>query len=656
MQELLSFTIVGIVTGAIYAVAASGLVLTYTTTGVFNFAHGAVGMVAAFAYWQLRVDWGWPTPIAVVVVLFGVAPAMGAVVEVLMRRFHGADVGTLLVITIGLTVMLIGAIQSIYEPAGRFLPPLISDTDGIRVADILVSWDQITILLIAAAVAAALRFLLFSTRTGVGMRAVVDNPDLAGLNGARPTVIARMSWMLGFGLAALAGILIGPAVGLNATVLTFLVINAYAAAMVGRLTSLPLTFAGALGLGLLEAYAIWAINDFGLQDTFDAFFTRLRPSLPTVFLFIALLALPASRLSVGRVVGSATPRVPSLRESVVVGVLFVAAVAALAPFLPADNLTDITLGLVYAVVMLSLVALTGFAGLVSLGQLVFVGLGGWAMSEVFGGGSIFGMLAGAAIAVPVGALVALPSLRLHGLYLALSTFAFALLAKTVIFQDPRVFGGGNVEVGRLELLGVSFAGDRMFLVLCALVFAAVGVGVLVLRRSALGRQLTAMRDSEAACATLGLDIRRQKLVIFMISAAIAGLAGALLGGLRTTMGEIDVNELNNLPLFLLAVVGGITTVTGALIGGGLLALLPYLQSKSQALGGMVFLAIGVAAIALGKQPNGIVGMAGDRWQRFVAGLQPSSRSPDSGVMRDEPVDGETEAVLSSTAAQPGGGS
>jgi len=615
-DDLLRFTVLGIVTGAIYAVGASGLVLTYTTTGVFNFAHGAVGMVAAYAYWQLREDWGWPTPLALVVVLLLLAPLLGSLIELLMRQFHGADVGTVLVITIGLTVMLIGVIQKLFPPEVRSLDALVSNDTAITIGGVNVSWDQVTIIAVAAAVAAGLRFLLFGTRLGTGMRAVVDNPDLAGLNGARPYVIARFSWMLGSVLAALAGVLIGPAAGLEAITLTFLVVNAYAAAMVGKLKSLPLTFAGAIGLGLAQSYYDWASLELELGGVWQ----RVKPAIPTIFLFIFLIALPSARLSVGRLVGARTPPVPSLERSLRWGIGFVAVTALMAPLIPDDNLSDVTRGVVNGVIMLSLVVLTGYSGLVSLGQLVFVGLGAWAMAVIGGGDSILGMLGAAAVAVPIGALIALPSLRLQGLYLALSTFAFAVMSVALIFQDPHIFGDGNRLVGRLDLFGLSFAGDRMFLVLCALCFAAIGIGLLALKRSAFGRQLTAMRDSQSACATLGLDIRRQKLLVFMLSAAIAGLAGALLGGQKSTFGGIDVDAFNNLPLFLLAVVGGITTVSGALIGGAMLALLPLVQSEFPDLGGVVFLVIGASAIALGKQPSGIVGVFSEKWERWRAEL------------------------------------
>ena len=144
--------------------------------------------------------------------------------------------------------------------------------------------------------------------------------------------------------------------------------------------------------------------------------------------------------------------------------------------------------------------------------------------------------------------------------------------------------------------------------LCALVFALVAIGVLALRRGPFGRRLAAMRDSQAACATLGLDVRRTKLTVFAISSAIAGLAGALYGGLGFTAGQLDFEPLYNVLLFLFAFVGGITTVTGALLGGTLFALLPLVQSEKPELAGLVFALIAVVAVALGKQPNGMAGM------------------------------------------------
>jgi branched-chain amino acid transport system permease protein len=230
------------------------------------------------------------------------------------------------------------------------------------------------------------------------------------------------------------------------------------------------------------------------------------------------------------------------------------------------------------------------------------------MAKVAGGASILGMGAAAAIAVPFGVVIALPALRLQGLYLALVTFALAQVSRDVIFQDSRIYGSGGVAVGRLKVLGLDFTSDRAFAALCALVFALVAIGVLALRRGPFGRRLAAMRDSQAACATLGLDVRRTKLTVFALSSAIAGLAGALYGGLGFTTSQLDFEPLYNVLLFLFAFVGGITTITGALLGGLLFALLPLVQSEQPELAGLVFAVIAVVALALGKQPNGMAGL------------------------------------------------
>jgi branched-chain amino acid transport system permease protein len=601
----LQFTLIGISLGCVYAVVASGLVITYTTTGVFNFAHGAVGMICAFSYQALRVDVGLPSPLAILLVVGLLAPAIGLVFELIMRGFRNAPAGTSLVVTIALTVLLIGVAQSVFQSSGeqRTLPFLWGDR-SVALFGIQLRWDEITAFAVAVLIAATLRTLLFKSRTGVAMRAVVDNAELAGLNGARPVVVARYSWILGSVLAAIGGVLVAPFSGaLDAIVLTFVVLSgtAYGAAVFGRLRSLPLTFAGAILLGLLRSYA-----PVGFPQ--GEVWSHIQVALPGVFLFLALLGLPEAKLAVGRIVSRDAPAIPDLRQSVVRAALFVPAAYA-AAVLAGGYLTDLTQGLVYATLLLSLVVLTGFSGQISLAQYVFFGLGAFAMSQVAGGDSVVGLVAAAAIAIPAGILTALPAMRLQGLYLALATFAVAIVSRELIFQDTRVYGAENVIVGRLEVLGMSFAGNRAYAALCAALFAMVAIGVLALRRGPFGRRLAAMRDSQAACATLGLDVRRTKLAVFALSAAIAGLAGALHGGLAGTAGALDFDPILNVTLLLFAFVGGITTVTGALIGGMLFALLPLVQSEAPAwAGGVVFAVVATTAIALGKQPNGLAGL------------------------------------------------
>lgn len=606
-----TFTILGIAAGCIYAIAAAGLVLTYTTTGIFNFGHGALGMISAFVYWQLKEEAGLPAPLAAIIVLGLLGPAIGLVLELMFRRFRDADVGTSIVLTIAVTVLCIGVAQYAFDAGVAHNLPFVFGQRTIDIGGATITWDNVLQIAVAIVIAIGLRTLLFVSRMGTAMRAVVDNPTLAALNGASPTAVARVSWILGTELAIVAGILIGSGQNLEAITLTFFVLNAYGAAVFGKLRSLPLTFAGAIVLGITQSWgrAFWFPNtasDFFLTD--PQRWQRINNSIPGIFLFLALLFLPQAKLTVGRVVGRSTPRVPTLPSSVVRGGMFVAGMAVLVQVFPEDRLPDLTRALVFGVLLLSLVLLTGYSGQVSLIQYVFFALGAWAMGSILGGDSILGLIGAGLIAVPFGVVVALPALRLQGLYLALVTFGLAVISRELIIQERVFFGEGSLAVGRLDLFGISFAGDKAFIVLCAIVFALVGIGLLSIKRGAFGRRLAAIRDSQAACATLGLDVRATKLAVFCLSAAIAGVAGALFGGFQTSVSDISFEPINNIVLFLFAVVGGITTVTGALIGGILFALLPLIQAEQPSLAGLVFAGVAAVAIALGRQPNGLAGI------------------------------------------------
>ena len=604
MDQLLAFTIIGIVTGSIYAIGASGLVLTYATSGIFNIAHGAIGMLMAFLYWELRINQGWPGPIALIVVLLIVAPAFGALIErFLMRGLRTASFGTSLVVTVGLMVGLIGAANAIWSPTeARQMSGFFGSSSGMSIGPVFVTTHEFITIFVGVAVAVGLWLLLSKTRIGIAMRAVVDDRNLIALNGARPDRISMLSWAIGSTLAATAGILIAPSLQLNVVVLTFLVINAYAAAMVGRLKSLPLTFIGAIALGLIESYAVGYVNLSG-------WLLGLRPALPTLFLFAILLLLPQDRLRAGKLAGAKTPPIPGLTKSIQGGVALVAITGALGMFLGDADVARLGAGLALGLIMLSLVLLTGYGGQVSLAQMTFAGLGAFSMARFGADVPLLGLVIAMALAGAAGAIVTLPALRLQGLYLALATMAFAVFMDRMVFAQAGVFGiGAGVEVPRLSVLGVSFAGERAYFFLLAVVFSLVGIGLLALRRGPFGRLLAAMRDSEIACATLGLSLAKTKFAVFGLSAAVAGLGGAMLGGLKTMAGPVDFEMLQSLPILLLAVVGGINSISGALIGGLALALLPVLQEKAAAIGGLVFLLIGAAAVSLGRNPNGVAYM------------------------------------------------
>ena len=605
MTDFLAFTIVGIVTGAIYAVAASGLVVTYTTSGVFNIAHGAVSMLMAFVYWQVRYDWGWPAPISLGFVILVAAPLFGVLVDrTLARNLEKASLVSRLVVTIGLLLILMGLAINLWPPEGRRIDGFFGP-GGVDVGPIIISWHELTTLVIAAAVALGLRLIMFRTRAGVTMRAVVDQRGLATLVGAHPARSSMLSWALGSSLAALAGILLAPVLQLNVQALTLLVVNAYAAAMVGRLRSVPLTFVGALILGLAESYAVGYLPSDGL-------FANVRLAIPTMMLFIVLLLLPEVRLRSGSTVAARMPRLVSLRTSLLAGGALVVGAWAFAAVASDATLTDVAPGLALGLIALSMVPLTGWAGQVSLCQMTFAGMGAFAMTKVATDGSALGLLAAVAIAVPVGALVALPALRLQGLYLALATLAFAVLMDSVFFIRSDVFSDlGAVRVERLEVLGISFQSDRAYFVLLAMAFSLCAVGLLALRRGSFGRRLSALRDSQVASTMMGMNTTVTKLQVFALSSAIAAVGGVLLAGLRGSAGAGDYTMFSSLPLVLLAVLGGITAVSGALVGGLVLAGLPVLAEGVSGLEALAILLPGIIGVTLARRPDGIVLWLGD---------------------------------------------
>ena len=601
MSSLLSFTILGIFTGAAYAIAASGLVLTYSTTRVFNIAHGAFGMVMAFVYWDFSQRQNIPAWISLGLVLLVVAPAFGLFVQRFVTRGLGdAPVSVSLVVTVGLFVGLIGLAQQIWPPAARSVPQFFNQR-GFELGDVFITYHQLLTILLSALVAGGLFLLLNRTRVGTAMRAAVDNPDLLKLYGGKPGLVAALAWAIGTSLAALAGILLTPVIGLDYYELTLLVINAYAAAMLGRLKSLPLTFAGAMTLGILQSYAVAY-----LPSTGDL--SGLRAVIPTLFLFAVIIAMPQAQLRVGQVKGIVSARLPSVQRAVTAGAVLVVVVAVLTLSMSASNVLLAGTAATYAMVMLSLVLLTGYGGHVSLAQFTFAGVGALAYAKL-DSPNLLGLLLAALIAAAVGALVALPVLRLTGLYLALSTLAFGVLMDKLVFQASFAFGfNGSLPAERLAVLGITITDGGTYVLLMTIIFVLMGIGLLQLRRGRLGRILIAMRDSPAACGTLGLNMRWFRVGLFGLSAGMAGLAGALFAGLRQTISATDFQLLSSLPLLLLAVVCGVTSVTGAAIGGVFFMMLPVLQSNYPGLAGLAFVVIGFGAVALGRDPNGLANL------------------------------------------------
>ena len=309
MHNFLVLTIAGLFTGAAYSIAASGLVLTYNTTRVFNLAHGAFGMLFGFIFWDFSQRQGIPTLWSMLLVLFVVAPLVGVFVQrVLANNLGAAPVGVMLVVTVGMLVALIGIATQIWPPTTDRYVPQLYGFDQMHILGVPVPYHQIVTIVLSVVVAGGLYLFLNKTRLGAAMRASVDNPELLQLYGGRPQIVAAAAWAIGMSLAALTGILLAPLVyaQLNYYSLTLVVISAFAAALLGKLTSLPMTYLGAIALGLVQSYAP------GYLPTTPAW-QGIRSAAPALFLFAIVILLPQAPLRIGQIKGLKAPRVPSPR-------------------------------------------------------------------------------------------------------------------------------------------------------------------------------------------------------------------------------------------------------------------------------------------------------------------------------------------------------
>lgn len=620
MDGFVTFTVLGIVFGSIYAIASSGLVITYATSNVFNVAHGAVAMVMSFVYWEFAINRGLPVWLAVPITLL-IAAVVGALLErTIMRRLTDATVVRSLTVTVGLLVLGIGVAQTIWPPAGRVVPPFFEGR-SVQIGNVFVTWHQIIVFLTALAVAGLIFLLLNRTRIGIGMRAIVDNRTLLALHGANPDQLSMLSWALGSMLAALAGILLVSDVGLDYIPLTFLVVSAYAAAVVGRLTSLPMTFIGAMGLGIAQNYYTWLSPSVlgNLEGSIQTVLAGVRAALPTLLLFAMLLIIPQEKLRVGAVSGATLTKLPTRRRVAVSGVALVVATMVVTSIISTADVFSVGQALAYACIMLSLVLLTGYGGDVSLGHMTFAGVGALVVARglpfaeqiplIPDGGTLSLRslaLAGLSAGV-VGLVIGIPALRLRGLYLGLATLAFAQAMDRMFFASDYGFKlGGSLVVERPSFPLVDIGSERAYAVFLAVVFVLLSFLVLEFRRSRFGRLLLATRDSPAACGTLGLSITRTRVGVFAGSAALAGVGGGLFAGTTQAAAATDYGLLEaSLPLLLLAVVGGITSVTGALIGGLLLGLGSLIAETFGGSGSSIFLGTGLAALAIAYFPQGL---------------------------------------------------
>jgi len=624
VQDALGDVIRGFPVGCVYALVATGLVLTFKTSGVFNLAFGAQAYVSAAVFYELEREQEWPFGLAVAVAL-ALGPLLGWLLDrALFRHLRTASVVAKLVSSLGLLVAVPNLLQIFLGTGTKFNPPSVApDAGGIyRFGDYSISADELTTVVVTLVVVVALTVLFRSTALGLQMRAVVESPRMVQLAGVNADRVSTSAWVLSSFLAGLAGILLAPLFGsVDAITFTILIVAATAAAAFGRLSSLPLTLAGGVVLGVAQQLLAGVLP-------LDSVLARgLRPSLPFLMLFLLLLFWPGlrQRQEAADPLSGVDPPPPALaisyadprlaRVNRIAFVVFLGLVLLATLFVVNGFwLFLITQGIIYTTIFLSITLLTGMSGQISLCQAVFAGVGAFTAAQLaqdYDVPILVGMLAGAAVAALVGAFVALPALRLGGLYLALATLAFALMFENVVFPLDWVSGGdAGVDVPRPEVGPVDFGDDRAFFLLAFGIFGVVGAVVVLVRKGTTGRYLAALRGSEVAATSVGIDPVRAKITVFALSAAIAGVGGTMLASLQGGSSLEDYSAFIGLLWFVLVVTLGSRTVDGAVNAGMSFILLPELLDalgvSSSLQVPIQFALFGFGAVTFARHPEGIV--------------------------------------------------
>jgi ABC-type branched-subunit amino acid transport system ATPase component/branched-subunit amino acid ABC-type transport system permease component len=533
LAEFLPFIVIGLSVGSIYGLAATGLVLTYKTSGIFNFAYGALASVSVFVFYELHDVQGWPWPVAGGLCVFVVGPVMGYLLELLSRQLAAADRTLQIGAMVGLIVWIVSITGIMFSNRSGVFPSFLPTTT-VRLLNVNVEWEQIIVAVVGFAAAGALYGFLRFTRRGVELRAVVDDPDLLSVTGTSSVGVRRLAWMIGSSFAALSGLLIAPNLQLSALALTLLVVQAFSAAAIGYFTNLPLTYLGGLLTGIAGALATKYVVNVPWLIGFPS-------SLPFVVLFIVLLVTPRGKLVVRSFV--VARRIPPswhapVRARLYSGLVFLAVLCAV-PWLVGTDLASYTTALIMVILILSLGLLLRTSRQVSLCQYGFAAIGAAAMGHFTSAGIpwLFALLLAALVAVPVGAFIAIPAIRLSGVFLALATLGFGILLEQMVYTMGWMFGpsSNGLPTTRpdLSIGGFQLGSDEgMYFVVVAFV-AVIAVTVAVLTETRLGKLLRAMGDSPVALDTYGVNVNVIRVLVFCISAFIAAVAGALTASVNT---------------------------------------------------------------------------------------------------------------------------
>ncbi|MFF4382774.1 ABC transporter permease [Kitasatospora sp. NPDC001547] len=606
----------GLTVGVAAALSGIGLVVCHRATGVLNIAQGAQAMAVAYLLRDLVVIRHWPVWPAVACCLLVVAPVLGVLLDLLVYRplqRRGAGPAETMVAGIGVFVLLIGVAVLLWGAA-----PLAGAPSPLGGAPVRLPGGHglrpDTVAQLAAILVLGLTVLATTRWTGFGLRlrAVVDDRRLAALTGVDADRVSAAGWAFGTFTAGLVGVALAPYLLLDPYGLPLLVMETMAVAVAARLRSIPVAVATGLGLGIAQAE-----------------FTRLRPSgqlLPLVeavqsnLFVVALLAtalLAGPGITGGRAGGGAAPLVGrrpkggdgSGGSSGAGGGRLAGSVCLVLLLLPlgfrGNDLRDALLVPALALVLLSVVVVTGYGGQISLGQAGYAGLGAIGTALLMSGRipglpplpAAPALLLAVLATAPLGLLTGWPAIRRRGLALALVTFAVGTAMSRFVFEQPYATTG--LVLDRPSFL----AGDRAFYLAELLLL---GLGLLTVRalhRGRLGRALTAMRDHEPGAVAAGVDVPGLKLLAFVAGAALAALGGGLMGLAGRAFDPTAFDPVRGLLWFAAVMVAGADSALAAVLAAALL-----IGLDAGTVAGVSAVAVGALAATIGRLPGGLAAL------------------------------------------------
>ena len=578
MSELWIFIVVGLTAGGAYALASIGVVTVYRGSGVLNFAHGAIGMAGTYVFWSCYED-GAATHGLSVLARWPVAPAIAAgilagaaigflVYIVVMYPLRNASELARVIATLGVLLVIQHAALLIYSAENNVIPRFLGQ-GSFDFFGAPFRYDSAIVLVVTILLAIGLSLLFRYTRLGLSAQALQAQPLAASTLGISPHPVGLITWMLGGALAAAGGILVVPSIGLSPTKLTLLINYALAASLLGRYRRYGVTVAAALAMGIAESVMILhSVSDW------------IRLTTPLVVILVALLlggtAVPGRGFAESRL-----PRVGSGKVRPLQAAFWLGVAAFLVLGASSGWSISVTNAAIAALVSLSVVIVTGYAGQISLATFGIMGIGAllsahtvstWGMG--YEAALVVGLVGGAV----VGGIVGLPAIRVRGIDLTVATMGFGIIVSNAILIAPTFLGGASrrgfdgLVVPPPELFGIDVDPTThigRFAALCLTLLVLVGVGVANLRRSGGGRRLLAVRANERGAAALGLSVGGAKVAAFALGGAVAGLAGALtvFRTRNVTFTAFDVFR----SIFVLAftIVSGVGYVAGAIYTGAI---------------------------------------------------------------------------------------